>query len=162
WSRAVLAKIAAELKFAGASIIVYDFPLDTPETGTPVQLASLIGGVDPPPPAGMTRADQVFAESLGRSRSVTGFMLGNAGSLPQLKSAVAAAGAPDPFAMSPAFQDASGALPAFESTSAGIGALNLLTDADGHLRTLPLVFRLNGRPVPSLEAEAMRLASGRP
>jgi adenylate cyclase len=51
-------------------------------------------------------------------------------------------------------------LPRIEAASAGAGALNLKPDSDGKLRSMPLFFRIDSKPVPSIDAEVMRVAGG--
>ncbi|HUJ45882.1 MAG TPA: adenylate/guanylate cyclase domain-containing protein [Rhizomicrobium sp.] len=161
WSRAVLAKLTDEMKAAGASIVIYDFPLDAPDPNTPEHLAGLFGKDGAAQIAKLPSPDTLFATSLGGIKAVTGFTLGEIGNPPQLKATFDADGATDALRGARQFQDVDSALPIFEAKSAGIGALNLEPDSDGHLRSLPVVFRLKDTAVPSLEAEAIRLVSAK-
>ncbi|MGD0142676.1 MAG: adenylate/guanylate cyclase domain-containing protein [Rhizomicrobium sp.] len=165
WSRTVLARLVNDLKAQGASIVVLAMPLDTPDPATP----SLLAGLLPDNPqaasartalAGIQAPDDTLAATLGGIKTVTGFTLGEAGTgLPALKAAI---DAPDElFAHTHAFAKAVPALPRIEAASAGAGALNLKPDSDGKIRSMPLFFRLAGKPVPSLDAEVMRVASGK-
>ncbi len=51
-------------------------------------------------------------------------------------------------------------LPVVEKAARGRGYLNDLRDADGVVRRVPLVFVVEGQPVPSLALELFRVASG--
>ncbi len=51
-------------------------------------------------------------------------------------------------------------LPVFEAAAAGDGFLNQTLDWDNVVRRVPLIMKLNGKPYPSLAAEALRLAFG--
>lgn len=56
------------------------------------------------------------------------------------------------------FEGAITALPAFEATADGNGALSFVPDSDGIVRRVPLVLLVSGKPVPSLAAEMLRVA----
>jgi adenylate cyclase len=163
WSRLVLAKLTQELKAAGVSIVVFAMPLDAPDPASPSRVAGLLAPDDAARAAlaQLPVPDDRFATALGGVKAVTGFALGRTGArAPQIKTTLSFEGDANALSAVPDFAQASGALAGIESASAGIGALNLVADSDGKVRRLPLVLRLGGRPVPSLEAEAMRLASG--
>ncbi len=166
WPRAVLAKLTTELKAAGAFVVVYAFPLDTPDPATPSRIASFL-----PPNNDAARAalaqmpspDDSLASAMKSVIAVSGFMLGAQGAYPATpKADLATQGVDDPFGDTQKFSRASGPLPQIASASAGAGALNIVSDSDGRVRSLPLLFRLSGKPVPSIDAEVMRLASGKP
>jgi adenylate cyclase len=166
WSRTVLARLVNDLKAQGASIVVLAMPLDTPDPATPSLLASLLP--DNPQTtsartalAGIQAPDDTLAAALGGIKTVTGFTLGESGTgSPTLKAPIDASD--ELFARTLKFEKAAPALPRIEAASAGVGALNLKLDSDGKLRSMPLFFRLGGKSVPSLDAEVMRVASGKP
>jgi adenylate cyclase len=166
WSRAVLAKLTGELKTAGASIVVFAFPLDTPDPATPSHLASLLPANNDAARAALAlipSPDSSLATAMRGVKAVSGFTLGAKGIYPAtLKADLATTGPDDPFSDTQTFNRAAGVLPQIASASAGVGALNVKADSDGRVRSLPLLFRLNDKPVPSLDAEVMRLASGKP
>ena len=91
--------------------------------------------------------------------AVTGFTLGDEGATTPVKSTLGIADH-DALRAVPDFPAAAGPPPVVTASSAGQGALNLLPDADGKIRRMPLVFRLAGKPVPSVDADAIRLAAG--
>lgn len=66
----------------------------------------------------------------------------------------------DPMPFLPAFASSVANLPDLQQAAAGQGAMTFLPDADGIVRQVPLVLNLDGRLVPSLAAEALRLAAG--
>jgi adenylate cyclase len=166
WSRAVLAKLTNELKVAGASIVAFAFPLDMPDPATPSHLASLLPANDDAARAALAQIpspDASLATAMGGVKAVSGFALGAKGIYPATpKADLATTGADDPFSDTQNFNRASGVLPQIATASAGVGALNIKPDSDGRARSLPLLFRLNGKPMPSIDAEVMRLASGKP
>jgi adenylate cyclase len=169
WSRLVLAKLTDELKAAGASTVALAMPLDKPDPAAPDHLAGLLAADDPARAelAKLPSPDAKLAQSLSGMTAVTGFTLDEtqtgdetqAGTPPTIKSTLGIADQ-DALRAAPDFPAALGASPAITSASAGQGALNLIPDADGKLRRMPLVLRLNGKAVPSLDAEMIRLAAG--
>lgn len=163
WSHAVLAKLTGELKRAGAAVVVLDLPLDTPDPQ--VSLAQSLAGQQKTTDlsaqlARLPSPDDALASALAAIPTVTAFTLGTAGRAPNPKAALVFTGTARPSAVLPQFAAAAGALPRFESASAGVGARNLIADKDGKVRSVPLALLLNGNPVPSLDAEVLRLVSG--
>jgi adenylate cyclase len=165
WQRTVLAKLMGELKVAGASVVVLDMPLDTPDPS--VTLAQSLP--DAPQTAALRAElaklpspDEAFATALSSVPTVTSFTLGEDGRAPSTKAELVFTGTAKPSATIPNFPAAAGALPRFESTAAGVGARNLPLARDGKTRSVPMLFRLKGEAVPSLDAEVLRLLSGAP
>jgi adenylate cyclase len=164
WSRATLAKLTADMKDAGATLVVFALPLDRADAASPK------GVLDALPPgsdslrAALTKLhspDDALARAMAATHSVSGFTLREApgGRPPVLKDSVVVNGDPAALNAVPDFKNAAGALDVLETASSGMGALNLDPDADGKLRGLPFAFRLAGKAVPSLEAEGVRLAN---
>jgi adenylate cyclase len=164
WPHATLARLSRELKTKGAAMVVFAFPLDVPDPLSPSNLAAQ---VPPGPQADAARAalnampspDNDLTVAMSQLATMSGFTLGavNAARAPLPKGQVAFVGDKYPFGRVPAFSNGAGAVAAIEFTSLGTGALNLTFDEDGKLRRMPMVFRLNGKPVPSLTAEMLRL-----
>jgi adenylate cyclase len=163
WPHAVLARLLSKLQAAGARMAVLAVPLDKPDPSSPMNLAAEI----PPGPgfdvarqtlAALPSPDSALRDALTRIPTVTGFMLGGTGRSFVSAGTVAASNSGDSFARSEGFETARSALASFAHASAGNGALNVVPDGDGILRRMPLVFRLRGRPVASLDAETLRLA----
>lgn len=66
----------------------------------------------------------------------------------------------DPAPFLPTFASSVANLPELQRAAAGQGAMTFIPDVDGIVRQVPLVLNLDGRLVPSLTAEALRLAAG--
>ncbi|MGZ6022996.1 MAG: CHASE2 domain-containing protein [Rhizomicrobium sp.] len=169
WPHSTLAKLTRELKAKGAALVVFAFPLDVPDPLSPKNLLAQapFGPAGDPIRAaliGMTSPDDDLTAAMSQLATVTGFTLGgvNAARAPTTKARVTFVGTKNPFALAPGFDGASGAIEAVERTSLGTGALNLVFDTDGKLRRIPLVFRLNGRPVTALTAEILRVIEHKP
>ena len=169
WPHGVLAKLGYELKDAGAAQAVFALPLDAADITSPQRFAESL----PPGPASdaarnalehLASPDDTLAAVMGALPSVTGFTLNAEPGRRTLvlKAPLQFAGTPRMLSRVPQFSGATQPLAKFEGASAGIGALNLIPDSDGKVRTLPLVLRMNDTLVPSLEAEIMRVAAGAP
>jgi len=162
WPHAVLAKLVRDLKNQHAAMVVFAFPLANPDPATPQNVLQQL-------PAGseydamrttlsqMMGPDEALAASLSTQATITGFTLGEDGHRPAIRAPLRFTGAKNPFGRVPQFALATGAIPAVERTSLGIGALNLRYDPDGKVRRMPLAFRLGGVPVPALTAEMIRV-----
>ncbi len=168
WPHAVLAKLERDLKAQGAAMAVFAFPLDTPDPASPKSLVALVpaGAQNDPLRAALAQLaspDDGLAAAMSALATVSGFALGSgpAARAPALNATLRFTGAKNPFGHASGFATAEGAIPAVERSSLGVGALNLPLDADGVLRHIPLAFRLNGVPVPSLTAEMLRVLQGK-
>jgi len=166
WPRATLAKLTSELKDAGASFVVFAFPLDQPDAASPkVLLGSLPSGPETDNAravlAKMPSPDDALARAMASTHAVTGFVLGDApgGKPPGLRAAVTLHGNSGAWDTVTNFSSAAGVIDTLESASSGEGALNLPVDKDGKLRAFPFVFRLQGKPVLTADIETVRLAN---
>jgi adenylate cyclase len=165
WPRTVMADLTRKLGAKGASAIAFDvmFPEadrtsleEVAKRLAPEQASRLQGAL-----AGVPENDLIFAEALAQTPSVIGMTLtaGTNTSAYKSKAGFAAAGDdPRPFLAS--FTGATGNLPILTEAAKGIGALNWTPDRDQVLRRVPLIYRLGGQYVPSLAAEALRIAQG--
>ncbi len=165
WPRTVLADLLDKLTAKGASAVAFDvmFP-ETDRTSLeevvkrmpPDQAARFAGMI-----AGVPTNDQVLAEMLARTPSVLGTTLtaGKDAGFIRPKAGFAVAGDdPRPF-MAP-FTGATGNLDILTEATKGIGALNWTPDRDQVLRRVALIYRKGDLFVPSLAAEALRVAQG--
>jgi adenylate cyclase len=168
WPHATVAGLIEAMKAQGASVVVFVGAFERPDPASPRSLLALVPpgpGFDPVRGAleKLPSPDDALAQSLSGIKSVTGFTLGDArpARLLALKATVGFTDANIPFDNIKGYDQAAGSLPAFEAASRGLGALNLLSDPDGRVRRMPLVFRLRDKAVPSLDAEMLRLVEGK-
>jgi len=155
WSRSVHAQLAERLDAAGARVIAFDLFFPERESA---------------------RADAQFARTLAATHKAllgTLFLYGRdearhfaAGALEQAEQGIAphaiatvraATGAPPPL------QEPAGvivSIPELQAAAAAAGHLNVLPDADGVVRRVPLVVRYGGRYYPSFDALAARASLG--
>ena len=169
WPRALMARMVDRLREGGASAVVMTMPLSQPDAGAPQRLLSSLpagreGEEIKTAVANLPDADQSLATALSSAHAVTGFELVSrpVARTPVLKAGVTLTGAGALGDHVPAFIAAEGALLPIENSSEGVGALNFIADADGGVRRLPMLFSWNGKLVPSLDAEVLRLINKEP
>lgn len=166
WPRTDLADLTEAIAKAGAASIAYDIVFseadrtsprflaerEARQGATPEQLAALRGLAD---------HDIRFGAALAATPSVLGFFLtqDRPGAAVAPKAGFAVAGT-DPGASLTDYSGAILPLPQFLQSSPGLGFVSIKSDADGIVRRVPLVARANGTLVPSLAAEALRVAQG--
>ncbi len=166
---AVAVNRAGQAAQAGAAVVVLDVLLAEPDRLSPSNWLRLL-------PTGseyenlrkalavQASPDQVLADSLGSANAVIGFaLIAKAGTTtsgaPTLKGGFAEAGDPSaPFML--AFGGHVPALAALQATASGYGALSLVPDPDGVVRRAPLFVTVADKVVPSIDAEALRVAQG--
>jgi len=164
WPRTVLAKIVDRLADMGAAEVVFDVVFAEPDRTSPEQVIAS-WPKDPALEAQVRRLpshDQVFADSLMGTVSVLGFPLNNdtpVPPLPRAKAGFDAVGG-DPRDWLRAYRNAVHVLPVLDSAAMGIGAVSLVPDSDGILRSVPLLARVQNRLYPTLGLSALRLFLG--
>ncbi|MFC3615792.1 CHASE2 domain-containing protein [Lutimaribacter marinistellae] len=170
WPRSRLAELVMKLGALGAATVALDIVLAEPDRMSPDQIASLVD--DDAERARVTRAlaalpdgDARMADALESVPSVLGIALTNEaprqspGGLPP-KAGFAVAGDP-PQEFLPVFSGMTAPLPGLANAATGLAALNWMPGRDQIVRDVPLLFALpDGRLVPSLAVEALRVAQG--
>ncbi|MFG1376531.1 CHASE2 domain-containing protein [Xanthobacter autotrophicus] len=165
WPRATVARLVEKLAASGAAAIAFDMVFAEPDRLDPAAVVGLLPEDVRAPVqtalAGRESNDAILARALGESASVLGAVLtrGPAGAPYPAKWGIAAAG-DDPLAFVPRFAGAVAPLPGLATAAKGIGALNWLPDRDQVVRRVPLLLALDGKLVPGLGAEALRVAQG--
>ncbi|MCX5576761.1 CHASE2 domain-containing protein [Kaistia terrae] len=162
WPRTVLAELTRKLGEAGAASIAFDVLFSEPDQSSPEQVIKRLS----PEQATLVAAsigdapthDAAFAEALAATPSVLGLSLSGGGSpLPPLNAGFATAG-DDPRPFIPNFSGAIANVAALDTAAKGLGSINWLQDRDQIVRRVPLVLRVGDALVPSLAAEALRVA----
>jgi adenylate cyclase len=166
WPRTDLAALAKAVGDAGAAAIAFDIVFSEADRTSPRFLAERQArqGAAPAQLAALRALpdhDTRFAEALGAAPSVLGFFLtqDRPGAAVQPKAGFAVAGT-DPGASLTDYSGAILPLPPFQQAAAGLGFVSIRGDSDGIIRRVPLVAKANGALVPSLSAEALRVAQG--
>ena len=166
WPRTAFADIVDALQAGGAAAIVFDVMFSESDRTSPevllerfsVDTADLLRQQSGP----IVPNDSQFASALERSNAVLAVTLTNDPADQaeiESKSGFAVAG-DDPNAFLNRYLGATDNLPALNAAASGLGAINWIPDRDGVVRRVPLVFLLNEQYVPSLAAEALRVAQG--
>jgi adenylate cyclase len=164
WPRTTVAKLLQILTSQGAAVVAFDVLFAEADATSLEQVAKRL----PPADAQLLSSviaehptnDQIFAEALKGSPSVLAAALGDGvgTTLPKKAGFATAGDDPRPFLVD--FNVASRNLPEFEQAARGIGAYNWLADRDQIVRRIALMYRLGSELVPSIDAEALRVAQG--
>ena len=170
WPRSRLADLVGRLHASGAAAIAFDVLLVEPDRSAPAamaliweapQLGSLLAGLPDP--------DRTLAQSMnGRSVVLGANLLRNPFAVgvvapvpaPPIPYRVVTSGVAQAADWLAGFDGVVWPLPELLASASGVGALNMAPDSDGVLRRVPLLLRQNGHIMPSLSAEALRVAQG--
>ena len=168
WPRTIVAQLVDRLAAAGAAVVAFDIDFAEPDRTSPKLLLPLIAqnGV-----ARRRRRKAAVEPARSRSGSGGGDAQGpggdrlypdrprrDAGRRPRRRGLPLPA--TDPLGHVDDFPAAVPNLPELEAAAAGDGFLNQYLDWDHVVRRVPLILKLNGKPYPSLAAEALRVAFG--
>jgi len=166
WPRTDLARLTEAIAGAGAGAVAFDIVLSEADRTSPRFLAEREARLGATPAQLATlRAlpdhDARLSETLAKTPSVLGFFLtqDRPGAAIRTKAGFGVAGS-DPGASLTRYSGAILPLPPFQEAAAGLGFVSIKTDSDGIVRRAPLVARANDVLVPSLAAEALRVAQG--
>ncbi|MDF2994920.1 MAG: hypothetical protein K0R27_557 [Xanthobacteraceae bacterium] len=168
WPRTRIAEMITRLTENGAAAIAFDVMFAEADRTSPDALAAQL-------PAGPTRDtvaqalqglpdnDSQLAEVVRSSPVVLGMVLTpnqrDAPPAVPMKFGIAAAG-DNPLLFAPKLEGAVLPLPQLVEAASGLGALNWLPDGDQIVRHVPVFLRFRDQLVPSLGAEALRVAQG--
>ena len=166
WPRTDMARLTDSLTEAGAAAIAFDIVFSEPDRTSPARAAEILrrnpeAQGDYSDIAALTDHDELFGQAMGRGPTVTGFFLTNETNdvRPTEQAGVAVSGTPPLDAM-PAFNGAIVPLPVIGNRAAGSGFVSIRGDRDGIIRAAPLLSSIDGRIVPSLSLETLRVAQG--
>lgn len=164
WPRTRVAELVARLQEAGAAAIAFDVLFAEPDRTSPRAMLRLWNA----PPAmeeeiaALPDHDEVLSRAIRRGKVVLGFATGRSrpsSGMPHTPARYVTVGeAPQRYVH--ALPDALRSLPVLEKAAAGNGSIAFFPDADGVVRRAPLVVRLGDELLPSLSAEALRVAEG--
>jgi adenylate cyclase len=164
WPRTVMRDLVVRLTERHAAAVAFDIlfaeadrtSLEEVVKRLPPEQANRLMGM-----AGFPANDDLFAAALKAAPSVLSIILTGPASSPAVapKAGFVFAG-DDPKPFLRAFPGAEGNLPQLDEAARGTGSMNLFPNRDGVVRQVPLFFRLGGQIVPSLAAEALRVAQG--
>jgi adenylate cyclase len=168
WPRILLGAVVQKLREAGAASIAFDIVFAEPDRMSPnIVLPTWRKAGSAVLPAllltDLPDHDAIFAKTVaGAPDIVVGQILKNGVATeraPQPKAGFAMAGA-DPLVFVPPFDGIVTNLPPIEAGAKGAGFLNHDPEWDRIVRRVPLLLRYRDQTVPSLAAEALRVAMG--
>lgn len=166
WPRTELGDMTSAIADAGAAVIAFDIVFSEADRTSPRFLAEREAQRGAPAEQlaalrALPDHDESFAATLLGGRSVLGFFLtqDRPGAAVRPKAGFGVAGT-DPGASLTDYSGAILPLAPFQDAAAGLGFVSIRADGDGIVRRVPLVARANGALVPSLSAEALRVAQG--
>ncbi|MHB2165764.1 CHASE2 domain-containing protein [Alsobacter sp. R-9] len=165
WPRDRIAEAVERLGGLGARVVALDILFTEPDRTSPEEIVAAL-------PAGAEREavarilsgrshDAALARAMGSTPTVLGFALSDFGGQPPPAGTAGFAflgGPPQPFL--PRFGGAIPTLPVLAAAARGQGAVNWIPDRDLVVRRVPLLFDGDGRVVPSLALETLRVAQG--
>lgn len=168
WPRTRLARLVEATHRSGALAIGFDMVMPEPDSLSPDAL--LVDRQDVSPTlqrslAELPSNDAILAETLRRIPTVVaraGISDGEARSArPGGQTPVMIVGE-DPVSHLEPYAGNLANLPEIEMAASGRGYLNETRDADGVVRTMPLLIAVNGEPAPSFALELLRVATRQP
>lgn len=164
WPRKRIAEIVTKLQSTGAAAIAFDAMFAEPDRTSPAAMLKVWN-----PPANLRNAltalpdhDQMLAQALTHGGVILGHALQREGKPPEHFARpynIISLG-PSPLPFLHQFNGSVTSLPGLQDAAAGNGAISFNPDSDGIVRRVPLVLRLGDEVVPSLVAEALRVAQG--
>ena len=164
WPRTTVRDLLLALTSKGAAVVAFDVLFAEPDR---TSLEAIVQHLPPEKASAVTAAmagqpsnDELFAAALKDTPSVLAVTLGEGPTttLPEKAGFAIAGDDPRPFVQ--AFKGATGDLAEFQEAARGIGAFNWVADRDQIVRRIALMYRLDQAFVPSLAAEALRVAQG--
>jgi len=164
WPRTTVRDLLLKLASDGAAVIAFDILFAEPDRTSVEEIAKRL----PTPQANLLLAattgqptnDQALAVALKQTPSVVSISLGQGAKTAFKAKAGFAVAGQDPRPFITAFDSATKNLPVLDDAALGIGAFNWLPDRDQIVRRVALIFRIGETLVPSLAAEALRVAQG--
>ena len=164
WPRTRIAALVDQLRQAGAAAVVFDVVFAEPDRTSPAAMKALW---QLPPQAAATLAglpdhDAALADAIGAAPVVLGMAAdsGPGGGVAPAPgyNLITRGEAPLPYLHG--FSRITPPLLVLAAKAAGHGVLSFVPDQDGVVRRVPLLVRQGGRVLPSLVAEALRVAQG--
>jgi len=172
WPRPLLATLVERLTQSGAALIVFDIVFAEADRTSPARMLQEWQSVADARSFAQLRVaganlpdhDQLFADALGRSAAILGFVgLDSAGSdpdaRPETNFGMAFLGDP-PHDFVPSYKSVARNLPILERQALGQASFNSLPDFDNIVRRVPLFIKVDDQLYPTLMPETLRVAQG--
>lgn len=166
WPRTDMARLTDSLTDAGAAAIAFDIVFSEPDRTSPARAVEILrqnpeARGDYSEIAALTDHDELLGQAMARGPTVTGYFLTGEtnDARPKEHAGVAVSGTP-PLDVLREYNGAIVSLPTIGDRASGAGSVSLDTSRDDIIRSVPLIANLDGRIVPSLSLEALRVAQG--
>ena len=167
WPRTTVGDLITQITQLGAVAIGFDIIFPEPDRMSPAIAERSFRGIDPETRAkldSLPSNDEALAEAIKHSRVV----VGQAGAAePEPKTAADAAlqtgfavRGPDPSPYLVTFPGLLRNVPPIEQAAAGRGLFSIDPESDGIIRRVPVIMMAQGRLVPSLSMELLRVVTG--
>ncbi len=167
WPRTRVADLITSLTKLGAAAVAFDVVFSEPDRLSPALAADLYRNLDEETRnklRALPSNDQVMAEAIKQSARV---VLGETG-LPTVQPLSDAQPLPvgvgsvggDPKSFMPSYPGLLQNVPVLENAAAGRGLFTVLPESDGIVRRVPMVMQAQGKIMPSLSFEMLRVATG--
>ncbi|OUR77355.1 hypothetical protein A9Q83_11710 [Alphaproteobacteria bacterium 46_93_T64] len=168
WPRDMMAEMVSRLTKAGAVVIGFDIVFPEEDRLSPPILAKTLRGIDQETRNKLSKLqsnDEVFANALRQSRVVLGGFVSNESDVVQTKTldllpSINWIGKNPNRFVRPSTQFV-GNVEVVEAAAAGYANFTFDSDFDGIIRRIPLLARVQGKLIPILGLEILRVATGR-
>jgi len=165
WPRTTLADLVRRLQELGAAAIAFDAVFPEPDRTSPARVVKLWPN-DPSLNAIKARVsrlpdhDALLARAFRASgRVVAGFAPGSGARRRALEpKATFSYGGDGPLSSVPKYTNATDNLPELDAAAAGLGSFGFEGEDDGVVRRVPMLFNIEGKLLPALSLEAVRIA----
>lgn len=164
WPRTYVAEMVDRLTELGAATIAFDLVFAEPDRTSPRRAADSWArfSTDPPLDLGhLPDHDTVLAGAIARAPVVLGTILSHAAAHPVPRASLSTLGPPAGPHL-PSFPGAEVNLPLLDAQATGLASITLAERAGGVVRTLPLLTMVDGKAMPGLAVEALRVAQNQP
>ena len=166
WPRTDVARLTQALADAGAASIAFDIVFSEPDRTSPARIAEILRSNPGAQSkfndvATLPDHDVLLGQTFKNTPVVTGYFLTHDVNKvrPQPKAGIATSGTAA-LASLPSFEGAIIPLSVIDAGARGSGFVTIEAGNDGIVRAVPLVAQIDGQIVPSLSAEALRVAQG--
>ena len=163
WPRTLVAELTRRLYDLGAAVVVFDMLFAEPDRTSPQSMAAQwrLDGELARSLTALPDHDTVLAHTIAGTPTVLGILLrSEAGTGPPPAKAGIAIANGNAAAAITTFAAARAPIQDLVEAAAGLGAMNVIPDADGIVRRAPIMFRVGEQVVPSLAAETLRAVAG--
>jgi adenylate cyclase len=164
WPRSRMAELVERLSEGGAAAIAFDVLFAEPDQNSIEEMVKRLPQAQATRLADMAAGpsnDQIFAQAIAKAPVVLSLVLNHQSApVPFERKAGLAIVGDDPRPLLPSFSGVDHNLPVLDAAAPGLGAVNWIPSRDQVVRRVPMYLRVGDTVLPSLAAEALRVAQG--